>query len=168
MKKESKEDIIGKAYQLGLKYENTYHGCGQTTLAAVQDALGLINNDVFKAATGFAGGFGRSGIGICGVLTAGVLMISYIFGRSRENFRDPERKRAKVYELIMKLIHKFLNEYGSIYCRDIQKKITGKSYNLWDTREYEEFHNLNVSPKTVAKAAKWITEIILEEMEKMV
>lgn len=41
-----------KAYQLGKEYEQTYKGCSQSVVAAIQDAFDIRNDDVFKAATG--------------------------------------------------------------------------------------------------------------------
>ncbi len=50
--------VMEKAYQLGKKYEQTYKGCSQCVIAALQDAFNIRNEDVFKAATGL-GRWGR-------------------------------------------------------------------------------------------------------------
>jgi len=61
MEKEQVSEIAEKAYDLGFEYEKVYRGCSQAGLAAIQDILNIKNDDVFKAATGFAGGGGLSG-----------------------------------------------------------------------------------------------------------
>ena len=44
------DDAIEKAYELGKEYEKVYRGCSQCVMAALQDAFGVKNDDVFKAA----------------------------------------------------------------------------------------------------------------------
>ena len=63
---ESKEETAKKAYDLGFSYEKEYIGCCQCTIAALQDALHMENDAVFKAGTGLAGGIGATGVGPCG------------------------------------------------------------------------------------------------------
>ena len=53
-----REDHIKKAYELGFRFERDYHGCAQSTIAAVQDTLGIRNDTVFQTASGIAGGGG--------------------------------------------------------------------------------------------------------------
>jgi hypothetical protein len=50
--KKSKAEMLDKAYKLGKEYEKTYRGCGQCVIAALQDALEIRNDDIFKSATG--------------------------------------------------------------------------------------------------------------------
>jgi len=162
----SKEEILKKAYELGFKYEKEYMGCCQCALAALQDTLRMENDAVFKAGTGFAGGIGATGAGPCGALTGGVMIISSKIGRERKNFKDPERIRWKTYELAKKLYDKFIEEYGSGNCSDIQKKLMGRPFNLWDPADFEEFDKAGghseKCPSVVGNAARWTAEILLK------
>ena len=45
-------ELADKAYNLGKEYERTYRGCSQCVIAALQDALEIRNDDIFKSATG--------------------------------------------------------------------------------------------------------------------
>jgi len=167
MGKESKEELAQKAYELAIKYEMEYLNESQCTLAAIQDTLGMRNDDIFKAATGFAGGIGATGVGPCGAVSAGVIAISSKIGRERKNWKDPEKTRWKTYDLARKLCEKFIEEYGGINCGDILKKLLGRSYNLWDPAEYEEYekaggHKKEKCPTVAGNAAKWTVEILLE------
>jgi len=166
-----REDILKKAYELGFKYEATYGGCCQSTIAAIQDALGIKNDDVFKCGTGIAGGVGLVWKGLCGSLMGGVMMISYIFGRDRSNFADPEKTRFAVYQLAEQLYNRFVQEYGSAYCYDIQSRVFGGlAYNLRTEKGFRQFledgGHRDKCPDVVGKGAQWAVEIILDEQER--
>jgi C_GCAxxG_C_C family probable redox protein len=156
-----------KAYRLGKEYEKTYRGCSQCVIAALQDALEIRNDDIFKSATGLAGGTGLASDSGYGAYIRAVLVLSPLVGRERNNFADSEGIRFKTHELTRKFREKFIQEYGSVICRDIQNKILGRYYYLPDPQEYEKFHDAGAHdvhcPEVVGKAAKWMTEIILQE-----
>jgi C_GCAxxG_C_C family probable redox protein len=167
MKKANSAELAERAYKLGKEYEKTYRGCGQCVIAALQDTLDARNDDIFKAATGLAGGTGLAGDSGCGAYTGAVLVLSSFLGRERRSFTDPEGIRFKTHQLVRKFQERFIQEYGSVICRDIQNKILGRYYYLPDPQEYEKFHNAGAHdvhcPEVVGKAARWMTEIILEE-----
>jgi len=166
MKKPNITEVAEKAYNLGKEYEKTYRGCSQCVIAALQDVLGIRNDDLFKAATGLAGGTGLTGDSGCGAYTGAVLVLSSLLGRERNNFSDLEGIRFKTHQLVRKFRERFIKEYGSVICRDIQNKILGRYYYLPDPQEYEKFHNAGAHdvhcPEVVGKGARWMTEIILE------
>ena len=159
--------IKRKAYDLGFQYEKVYKGCSQCVLAAVQDLFGERNDDVFRAASGLAGGAGLCGDSGCGGYSGGIMALSQLHGRVRENFLDPERTRRKSFDLAKKLHDKFIAEYGSVICRDIQQKILGRGYYLRDPEEFEKFEKAGAHaekcPSVVGNAAKWVAEILWEE-----
>jgi len=162
----SKREILKKAYERGFDYERKYGGCCQCTLAAIQETLGQRNSDAFKSATAFAGGVGLIGDGFCGALLGGIMALSLEFGRERDNFGDPEKIRFKAYKLAKKLYDKFREEYGSGTCKGIQRKILGKSYDLWNEEEFKEFFkgpHVNKCPEVVGTGASWAAKIILDE-----
>lgn len=160
-------ELAEKAYKLGKEYEKTYRGCSQCVIAALQDALEIRNDDIFKAATGLAAGTGFACDSGCGAYVGAVLVLSSLVGRERDNFSDPEGIRFRTHQLTRKCREKFVQEYGSVICRDIQTKILGRYYYLPDPQEYEKFHNAGAHdihcPEVVGKAARWMTEIILDE-----
>jgi len=160
-------EIAEKAYNLGKEYERTYRGSSQCVIAALQDVLRLRNDDVYKAAMGLAGGTGLTCDSGCGAYTGAVLFLSSVVGRERNNFSDSDKIRFKTHQLVRKFREKFIQQYGSIICRDIQNKIFGRYYYLPHLQEFEKFHNAGAHdihcPEVVGKAARWMTEIILEE-----
>ena len=50
--KEDRSNIIQRALKLGIAYEQKITGCCQCTIAAIQDALEIRNDAVFKAGSG--------------------------------------------------------------------------------------------------------------------
>jgi C_GCAxxG_C_C family probable redox protein len=161
------EAVLEKAYQLGFQYEKEYMGCSQCVVAALQDLFEVRNDDIFRAASGLAGGAGLCGDGCCGAYTGGSMMLGQLYGRTRENFLDPNRTRRKSFDLTKRLHDKFIAEYGSIICRDIQQKIFGRPFYIRDADEYRKFEEAGAHagkcPAVVGNAARWTAEILLEE-----
>ncbi len=162
----SGELLQEKAYNLGFRYEQQYRGCCQCAIAAIQETLGIENEAVFKAGTGLAGGVLLTVTGTCGALCGGIMVLSSIAGRTRTDFADAEGRCAVVDKMGLKLLDKYIKEYGSISCRDIQHKILGRSYNLLDAADREKFDadgaHTDKCPAVVGCAARWTVEIILE------
>ncbi len=161
--------IIQKARDAGFKYEKCYRGCAQCTLAAVQDAIDIQDQGLFRAASGLASGGGLLCTGSCGGYSAGIMMISSMFGRRRENFDNDNDFKYSSFKLARDLNKKFEEKYGSIICGAIHKKIFGRTYNLLDSEQKKLFEedgaHTDKCTSVVADAAAWTTEIILTEMK---
>ncbi|MDI9643408.1 MAG: C-GCAxxG-C-C family protein [Archaeoglobales archaeon] len=162
---DSRREILEKAFELGQKYEREYTGCAQTVIAAIFDTLGIWNEDVFRAASGLADGLGLTGDGSCGALVGASMVISYMSPREKENFSDQMRP-MKAYFLVKKLHDRFVEIYGSCRCHDLQRKLMGRTFNLWDKRELKEASKsgmLDHCSKVVGTTAKLAVEMILSE-----
>jgi hypothetical protein len=124
------------------------------------------NDDVFKAATALAAGGANTTQGSCGAYAGALLFLGSVVGRERDKFDDPEGVRRKNYVLAKKLFDRFIGEYGSVLCLNIQTKTMGRSYYLADPEEYKKFHEAGAHdiycPETVGKSARWLTEILIE------
>ncbi|GAI76498.1 unnamed protein product, partial [marine sediment metagenome] len=96
-------------------------------------------------------------------------IISYLYGRRREEFFHGISNKKANY-LTKKLYDRFVQEYGSCICKDVQKKIFGRSFNFWDEKEKEIFEksggHIDKCPAVVAKTAQWTFKIIEEEINK--
>ncbi len=158
-----------KAYELGKEYEKTYMGCSQCVIAALQDALDIRNDDIFKAATGLAGGGGGAIDGSCGSYAGAILILGLLLGRDRNNFIDLDQTVGfRTLELVRKFRDKYIKEYGSVVCRNIQTKVLGRPFYLVDGDDFKKFedaggHGDAGCPEVVGKAARWMAELILEE-----
>ncbi|MFX1392913.1 MAG: C-GCAxxG-C-C family protein, partial [Promethearchaeota archaeon] len=143
-------------------------GCAQTVVAAMFEALGIWNDDVFKAASGLANGLGLTGDGSCAALLGASMVISYLFGREHKDFNEIY-KPMKSYGLVKKLHNKFLRQYGSetnsCRCSDVQRGLIGVSWDLWSLNEMDDSFKtqmIDCCSKLVGNIAKLATEIILE------
>ena len=72
-----------------------------------------------------------------------------------------------LFELGDKIYKKFINNYGSIRCSDIQRKLMGRAYYLRDEDEMRKFkedggYSIEVGPGIVANGAKWTVEVFEE------
>jgi C_GCAxxG_C_C family probable redox protein len=163
------ENVLNKAFESGKRHEIRGGGCPQSTIAGIFEALGIENNDVFKAATGLADGVGLTGNGHCGALSGGVMAISYLFGREFKD-RDDMMKQVPALILSKKLHDQFTEKYGTFRCADIQTKLVGRFFNLYDPKEMEEASKVGMIDKCstlVGEVARMATKIILEKRESL-
>jgi len=163
-----RQEILEKAFNLAKKYEMENGDCAQCVFAGVTEALGMESNDVFRAATGFADGIGLTGDGHCGALSGGVMAISLIFGRKRDEF-GRRGKMMKALLLSRELQSRFKTKYGTCRCYDIQTKFHGKFFNLFDAAEMEAAVKAGLveTCSTLAGDVARITlELIMEQQDK--
>jgi C_GCAxxG_C_C family probable redox protein len=171
----SDKELLQEAETRAYRYEQEYRDCSQCTLLAIQEVFGLGGDDALKAATGFAGGIGRTG-SVCGAFIGGVMALGLLYGRDRETmkhsdeevrFRRREEIEHRLGTLIKNLRARFEEEYGSIICNDIEGKLFGRSFDKWNPDERKEKDRLgghdDKCPSVVGKATRWVAELILEE-----
>jgi C_GCAxxG_C_C family probable redox protein len=160
-------------YERGFEFERQYHGCAQCVVGAVYEVFPEMRNaDIFRAASGLAAGTGLTTTGQCGALTGAVMVLSQLYGRQLDEIDDPEKKRFVAYRLAEKMIHRFLEEYGTVICGDIQKRIMGRSFYLFDPEQWDAFekaggHN-EKCPSVVGNATRWAVEMMEEQETKPV
>ncbi|RLF31582.1 MAG: hypothetical protein DRM98_05365 [Thermoplasmata archaeon] len=101
-------------------------------------------------------------------LVGGLLAISSIVGRNYEDFSGGKNRR-RVFQYAKKLYDRFIEEYGSPFCRDIHMKLFGRTFNFFDPKEYAEFEKLgghiDKCPSVSGNVARWAAEIILDEIK---
>ena len=164
----SGQDIKDQAFALAKKYEIENGNCAQCVFAAVTELLGMENDDVFRAATGFADGIGLTGDGHCGALSGAVMAISHVFGRKKEEFHR-RGKMMKALLLSRRLENKFMDEYGVCRCHELQTKFFGRFFNLMEPSELEAAMKAGVLERCSSLAgevASLAVELILEQQEK--
>ena len=173
-----REQMLKEVEQKGFKYEQEYWDCSQCTLLAIQEVFGLKADDAVKAATGFAGGIGRRG-SVCGAVAGGVMALGLAFGRDLSTMKHPDpelrhKLREDIELRLVPLIDTFCNrfeaEYGSILCNEIEHKLFGRYFDKKKAEDRKEKNRLGghteKCPMVVGKAARWATELILEEQGK--
>lgn len=170
-----KKELVEKARRLGREYLRKYGGCAPGTLMAVADTLNLeVSDEVFKAMMGFS-----SFAGVCGNVCGGIAAMGLRYGVGLEDFvKNPEigfSSFAKIMTTAKVLREKFIEEYGSYLCDDIQTKLFGKcvmptspeeleAFSKMDPEELETFYEKCGS--ATENAAGWTVAAILEMDEK--
>jgi C_GCAxxG_C_C family probable redox protein len=154
-----------KAYELGFAYEKKYGGCAQCAIGALYEMFPQLKNEaIFKSATGLGGGIGLTTFGSCGALAGTIMVLSQMYGRELEYIEDKERKRFEAYRLSEKLVNKFLDEYGTVTCSEIQKKLMGRSFYMYE--EWEAFleagGHSTACTTVVGNATRWAANLIAE------
>lgn len=113
-------------------FKKRFH-CSQAVLAAGQEKMGAVNEEVVKALGLFGGGISGT-CRVCGALTGGIALISSLF--SRGNLE--QRENPKMWSLGHKFIHAFedlTREYGGTDCKDIAR------INWQDNDQVKEFYS---------------------------
>ncbi len=160
------EEAAHEADRLAREYLHRYYGCAQTVLAAVTDALGLAgaaSQAAFKAMVGLAGGVGLTGWGTCGALTGAAAAVGLCVSPEREEYEETPEARFEVYELAAELAEKFKERFGGITCREVQRALFGRHFDLRDPdqmREFVEGGFLWQCEEVVGAAARWAVEVV--------
>jgi len=174
MNKTEREALIQKIYDLGFQYEQQHRGCAQCAIKAIQDGLGVVNDHVYKAGSGLAGGAGECIDGMCGAYSGAIVMMSLFFGRTLDEAATTKGREDKYesFRMASALHQKFLDRYGSVVCSGVQMKIYGRSFDLRDDEQKKLFREAGAHRDpdkccaVVGNGARWGAELILDEMEK--
>ncbi|KUK60979.1 MAG: C_GCAxxG_C_C family protein, partial [Methanoculleus marisnigri] len=88
------------------------YNCAQAVSSVFARDLGVPEEVILRAATGFGGGVGHTG-GACGAVSGAVLVIGLLFGST-----SPEEKEAKerTYGLTREFITRFTRKRGTVSC----------------------------------------------------
>jgi C_GCAxxG_C_C family probable redox protein len=160
-------DAPDRAYEAGRRYESTFYGCAQCSVAALQDTFDRRDDGVFRAATGLSGGGGLAIDGSCGAYAGAIMFLGQLLGRTRDDFTDEGGVRLETATLVRRLRQRFIDEYGSVVCRDIQTRMLGRPYYIADPEEFRRFHDAGAHsehcPEVVGRAARWAAEIVVDE-----
>ncbi|EKD87619.1 MAG: C_GCAxxG_C_C family protein [uncultured bacterium] len=160
----SKQEKLETAYLLAFEYEQKYGCCPQCVLASIQDVIGIVEDATFKAAHSLAAGGAMMTVGTCGALLGGMLALSSKYGRERENFGNGPYMQS--YKLAKQLYEHFVAEFGSPICANVQARLMGRSFNMWDKHDYAAFEEAgghrDKCPSVTGRVAMWTVEMFLE------
>lgn len=166
------EEFLEKIGKKALEYDKL-SGCSQSVLLALQEAFNIGNLESFKSASVLSGGVARNGE-TCGALIGGLMAIGLVIGREKMENLDAY---VRAINIANEIREKFKNEIKrqfnlkgklrSTLCREIQRKIYGKSFNLKNPNELNAFlqaggHSDDGCPKICYIAARVVAEKLLE------
>ena len=162
-----KRRLADEVYRRAYDYERDCGCCPQCVLAAIFDVLGVGSDEVFKASHALAGGGGLTATGTCGALLGAVMAVSGEYGRKRADFHSGPCMES--YQLGRRAIDQFVREFGSPLCADVQTKMMGRSFNMWDPKDFREFENAgghtDKCTAVAGVAARIAAEILLEDRD---
>jgi C_GCAxxG_C_C family probable redox protein len=162
------QKILQEAYDLGYEFERKYHGCTQCVIGAVYQLFPeMRSEDIFRSANAQAGGLGLTSLGQCGAVAGAGMLLSQLYGRSLGGIEDPESKRFVAYRLGAEFVKRFVEVMGSVVCGEIQKRKMGRSFNLLNPEDWQDFeaaggHDTHC-PDVVGTATRIVVEMILEK-----
>jgi len=96
------------------------------------------------------------------------MVISYLFGREKKDFPDM-MKPMRSYIMVKKLHARFVEQFASCRCYDIQRRLMGRTFNLYVPAELEkamEAKMFDHCSKVAGTVSRLATELILEEMDR--
>lgn len=171
----SRKELLQKVYDLGAAYEINSYSCSQSTVAALYRILD-IPDALVKAASSNAGGTAMQLVGTCGGLVGGIMVLDYFFGRPIEHMSDEEViQDPNINDLFVaqpvarSLVTKYIKEYGTITCANIQLQLYDRFFYLEDADEFKKLEeagahsNPEKCPRIVGNAARWTMEILLDK-----
>ena len=107
----------------GNNFRNGYN-CAEAILRAFRDGLHLpLPDEALKIATGFGGGIGHTGC-VCGALSASIMVLGLIHGRS-----DSSQGRESAYAAAQEFHRRFEDNFGASCCRALNP-------HPFDTKEH--------------------------------
>jgi C_GCAxxG_C_C family probable redox protein len=149
---------INHAEKAKALFESGYNCC-QAVLCAYADELGLDEKTAIKIASSFGGGMGRMRE-VCGAVS-GMFMVSGLRdGYTNIDGENSHEEKMAHYERIQELARKFINENGSIICRELLGLAPKKSSLDMGTPEpekrTEEYYKKRPCAELVAMAASFL------------
>jgi C_GCAxxG_C_C family probable redox protein len=84
-------------------------------LAVGEQVLGYVDDQTVRMTTGFSGGSGGSHRDMCGALSAGIMVIGSLHGRTSPNEDD-----SLCQELVLTYRDRFTRELGSATCHELR------------------------------------------------
>jgi hypothetical protein len=171
----SRTDLMKKVYDFGVGYEKNSYSCSQSTVAALYNVLDF-PSFLVKAACSNAAGTAWQLVGTCGGLVGGIMVLDYYFGRPFEHMsheeiiEDPNVNDLFYSQPIARaLFDKYIGEYGTITCANIQHQLYGRVFYLEDMQEFQKLEEAgghsdpNKAPRIVGNAAMWTLGVILDK-----
>ncbi len=139
-------------------FESGYNCC-QAVLCAYADELGIDETTALKIASSFGGGMGRLRE-VCGAVSGMFMVCGLRDGYTNIDGVNAHEEKMSHYERIQELARKFINENGSIICRELLGLAPKKSSLDMDSpvpeKRSDEYYKKRPCAELVAMAASFL------------
>ncbi|NLA88079.1 MAG: hypothetical protein GX847_12530 [Clostridiales bacterium] len=142
--------------------------CARSVLVGLKEIYDDIPEEMVTASLSLAGGTGGAS-GSCGAYCCGLLAVGLKYNAPlAEELKNPALK-PKSAAKFAEYRDRFMKEMGTVMCPDIQEKLFGRSYALYDPKEHDEFLSIpgheEKCAEAVAVATRLAAEMILADDE---
>jgi len=170
----TKKEAMELAFKIGFEGEVTRTNCAQESFHAISSVLGIKNPLIFKSLSALEAGGGITTKGSCGSFSGALAVFGFFFGRTYEQWEKGQTS-IKASILGQKLYKKFDEEFQTVVCTEIHKKIYGRTFELMDQKnlginkdvlkEFEDSgaHTIKC-PTVVGLSSAWAVEILWDEL----
>lgn len=141
-----------------VEYYSQNFNCSQGVFTTYAVEHGIDEKLALRIATNFGGG-ARKGE-MCGAVSGALMVLGLLYGHSE--ISDAETK-AKAYAISEDYMNRFIDEHGSVVCRELLGYDLSKSDEREKIMEKDLFRT--ICPKMIRSAVRILDEI-LEEYEK--
>jgi len=148
-------------------YMQISYNCAQSSYLALGEQFGLNSEEVLKALTPLPGIAERGET--CGAVIGPLMVFGLIYGRGKNRLNDWNIYRDSLVPS-GKFCRLFEQEYGSTMCRDIQKVMFGRSFDLTDPEDLRKFREAGATglcSSVVRNALRIAAEIILDDATEL-
>lgn len=149
--------VYGKK-AMDLFYEG--YNCSQSVFLAFADKYDMDRETAAKVSSSFGGGMGRLRE-VCGTVSGMFMVLGMLYGYDKPG--DYEGK-AKLYERIQELAHRFEEANGSIICRELLGLSTKREEPVPEKRT-PEYYKKRPCPQLAGMAAAILEEYLKEQEE---
>jgi len=161
------QEMIDKAVETAKNTQMRYDLCSRSAIYGLQSVFDFIPDAFVKASASLAGGCG-SASGSCGAYAACLLAVGLKFNSTMdEETADPSAFPNKTAAAFNEYRDRFRAVMGTTLCPDIQEKLFGRSYKLYDPEELQEYLSLpghaQKCAEVVGTAARLAAEMLLGE-----
>jgi len=166
----SREELLDLVYEMGVNYMKHSGSCSQSTVAAIHELVEM-DDVAVRVASSSAGGQLGQAMGTCGALIGSTIVLDYFFGRPantmsyKKDMPANAEQHIEAIQVATPFIYKYIREYGTILCPQIQMGVFGRHFYFMDDDDMRKFEaaggHEDKCTNVVAKAARWTMEILL-------
>ncbi len=164
----TKEEKIQLAVDAAMEAQIRDDICARSAMHGLRQIFDFIPVELETASLSLAGGCGSSS-GSCGAYCAGLLAVGMKYNSTMEE----EKTNPDAIELgcqkFSEFRDRFKNALGATTCPELHKKTYGRSFQLDDPKEFEEFMGYEgherMCAAVVGDAVRVAAEMLLEDEE---